>query len=63
MRKKFATLFIAISIFFGSLNIVFGDNFKKAIEAYHRADLQNAISYFKLTDEQGDALAQYNLGL
>ena len=53
MRQKFATLFIAISIFFGSFNIVFGNDLKKAIEAYNKALLYNP----------NDAQANYNMGI
>ncbi len=63
MRKMFATLFVAISMFFGSLNGVFGDNFKKAKEAIKRGDYQTAFTYLKPLAELGIADAQYNLGV
>ena len=63
MRQKFATLFIAISIFFGSLNIVFGNDLKKAIEAYKRGDFKTTVAYLKPLAEQGYKIAQNNLGV
>ena len=63
MRQTFVTLFIAFSMFFGSLNIVFGNDLKKAIEAYNRSDFKTAVAYLKPLAEKGDMYGQFNLGL
>ena len=63
MKQTFVTLFIAISRFFGSLNIVFGNDLKRAIEAYNRGNFKTAFAYLKPLAEKGDMYGQFNLGL
>ena len=64
MRKMFATLFVAISMFFGSLNGVFGDNnYQKGLDAYEIGHFHTAISYFRPLAEQGNVNAQVYLGI
>ena len=42
---------------------VYGDDFTDGLDAYERKDYKEAVRLYRLSAEQGDAQAQYNLGL
>ena len=39
------------------------DDFQDATDAYNRKDYKEAVKWYRLAAEQGDASAQYNLGV
>ena len=56
--KKLTILLFSILISFGS----YGD-FQNATDAYNKGDFKTAFNEIKPLAEQGNASAQYNLGL
>jgi TPR repeat protein len=62
--SKFNVLmfFVGISLMLGG-NFSYAENFESGFEAYKRGDFSNAMRIFRLTAEQGDSTAQYNLGV
>ena len=67
MRKIFATLFIAIFMFFGNLNIVFGDSFKskraEAFKDYNNGDVKLAFKKLEALVKKGDSEAAREIGI
>ena len=49
-------------MFFGNLNIVFGNDLKKAEEAFNRGDFKTTLAYLKPLAEKGDVRGQFYLG-
>ena len=60
--KKLLITFLFILFTFTS-NIVWSDDFDKGFKAYNSGDFAAAVKWFTLAAEQGDADAQFNLGL
>ena len=60
--KKLLITFLFIFFTFTS-NIVWSDDFDKGFKAYNSGDFAAAVKWFTLAAEQGDADAQFNLGM
>jgi len=63
MKTKKLTFLLALTFLFLISGSVFGDDFQDATDAYERKDYKEAVKLYRLSAEQGDAEAQYNLGL
>ena len=48
---------------FSGSSVVFGDDFQDGVDAYKRKDYKEAYKLWLPLAEQGDTLAQYNLGV
>ena len=59
-KLKFLLSLTFLFLFIGS---VYGDDFQDAEDAYNRKDYKTAYKLLLPLAEQGDAAAQYNLGL
>jgi hypothetical protein len=62
MKTKPFTFLLAITFLFLLSGSVFGDDLQDGIEAYERKNYKEAVKWFSLSAEQGDALAQHYLG-
>ena len=64
MKSKFIAAALALSSFamFGSPAVAQEDAYAKGFQAYEQEDYVEAVKWFRLAAEQGDAWAQYNLG-
>ncbi len=60
--KKLGLKIIALALFYLVAGAVFGASFHDGVAAYERGDLVTAIQTWRSAADQGDALAQYNLG-
>jgi TPR repeat protein len=62
--KKSLTFLLALTFLFlfSGSSVVFADDFQDGLDAYDRKDYQEAVKWFRLSAEQGDANAQSNLG-
>jgi hypothetical protein len=47
---------------FSGSSVVFGDYLEDGLDAYIRKDYKEALRFYRLSAEQGDAWAQYQLG-
>ena len=63
MKKLIATVFLSIAIYLGSVGVSAATDFEKGLEAYDKGDFATALREWKPLAEQGDADAQFNLGL
>ena len=65
MKTKSLTFLLALTFLFlfSSSSVVFGDDFQDATDAYERKDYETAYKLILPLAEQGDAQAQYNLGV
>ena len=61
MNKLLIALVIASAI--GATDVVWAQDFEKATKAYDSGDYATARKIFKVLAEQGNARAQYSLGL
>jgi len=63
MKTKLTYLIVLSFLFlFSSSSVVFGDDFQDGWDAYQKKDYKEAVKWWKLSAEQGDALAQTLLG-
>ena len=62
MKRLLATLVVWAGLFVWS-GAVWGQDFGKGMTAYDRGDFATAFSQWMPLAEQGDADAQYNLGV
>ena len=62
MNKKL-TFLLALTFLFLFSSGVSGDDLQDGLEAVQRQDYKEAVRLYRLSAEQGDADAQYNLGL
>ena len=62
MNKKL-TFLLALTFLFLFCGSVFADDFQDATDAYERKDYETAYKLILPLAEQGDAPAQYNLGV
>ena len=64
-ETKPLTFLLALTFLFllGSSSVVFGDEIQDGFDAYKKKDYKEAVMFFHLSAEQGDALAQLLLGL
>ena len=63
MRKLTTTLCLTLAVFLGSVGMSESGNFVKGSIAYDSGDYATALSEWKPLAEQGNASAQYSLGL
>ena len=64
MKTKPLTFLLALTFLFlfSGSSIVFADDYRDGVDAYERKDYKEAVRLYRLSAEQGDALAQSNLG-
>ncbi|EDP61124.1 hypothetical protein BAL199_22307 [alpha proteobacterium BAL199] len=62
MKRLLATLVILTGLI-GSGGDVWADDFKEGVKAYNSGDFKTALRKWKPLAEQGDAYAQFNIGL
>ena len=65
MKTKPLTFLLALTFLFlfSGSSVVFGGDFQDGVDAYERKDYQEAVKWYRLSAEQGFALAQFNLGV
>ena len=63
MKTKPFTFLLALTFLFLFSGSVFGDDFQDGLDAAQRQDYKTAHRLWLPLAEQGDAIAQYNLGL
>ena len=63
MRNLTATICLTIAVLFGSPGVSWSADFQKGLTAVQSGDFATALQEFKPLAKQGDARAQYNLGL
>jgi TPR repeat protein len=63
MRNLTATLCLTIALLLGSAGMSVSQDFQKGVDAWDRGDFATALREWKPLAEQGDAVAQFNLGL
>ena len=63
MKTKPLTFLLVLTLLFLFSGSVYGDDFQDGEDAYERKDYKEAFRLFRLSAEQGDAEAQFNLGL
>jgi len=62
MKTKPLTFLLALTFLFLFSGSVYGDDFQKGSDAYHRKDYKEALRLMLPLAEQGDASAQNWLG-
>ena len=62
-ETKPLTFLLALTFLFLFSSEVFGDEIQDGFDAYKKKDYKEAVMFFHLSAEQGDALAQLLLGL
>ena len=62
MKTKPLTFLLALTFLFLLSGSVYGGVLQDADDAYERGNYKEAVKWWKLAAEQGDADAQYNLG-
>ena len=63
MNKPLTFLLSLTFLFlFSGSSVVFGDDYRDGLDAYQKQDYKEAVRLFRLSAEQGNAEAQYNLG-
>ena len=62
MNTKPLTYLLALTFLFLFSGSVFGDDFQDGLDAYNRQDYKTAYKLWLPLAEQGDEVAQYNLG-
>jgi TPR repeat protein len=63
MKKLFTTLCLTLTLLLGSASMSWSADFQKGLAAADRGDFATALREWKPLAEQGDATAQYNLGV
>ena len=63
MRRLTAILCLTIAVLLGSAGVSWGADYQKGYAAYKSGDYATALREWKPLAEQGDASAQYNLGV
>ena len=65
MKTKPLTFLLALTFLFlfSGSSVVFADDFQDGLDAYKRQDYKTAYKLFLPLAEQGNASAQFNLGL
>tara|TARA_B100000686_G_scaffold125141_1_gene132594 strand:- start:939 stop:1187 length:249 start_codon:yes stop_codon:yes gene_type:complete len=61
MKLKLIFL-LSLTFLFLFSGSVYGDDYQDANDAYERKDYKEAAKWYRLSAEQGDEAAQYNLG-
>jgi len=63
MRTLTATLCLTLVLLLGSAGVSWSADFQKGVTAYDSGDYATALREWKPLAEQGDAVAQFNLGV
>jgi TPR repeat protein len=63
MKRSIKFLALTVSLVFANDNIVYAQDLEKALEAVQNGDYDTALKEWRLAAEQGNARAQYNLGV
>jgi len=63
MRKLTAILCLTLAVFLGSAGVSWSADFNKGLDAYESGDYATALREWKPLAEQGNAIAQTNLGV
>ena len=63
MKRLIITLCLTISLAMGSFGIGLSGDFQKGLDAAQRGDYNTALKEWTSLAEQGDAKAQFNLGI
>ena len=63
MKRLIITLCLTASLVFGSFGVGWSGDFQKGIDAAQRGDYTTALKEWTSLAEQGDAKAQFNLGI
>ncbi len=63
MKNVTRTICLTLALFLGSVGTGCGPDFNKGVAAYESGDFATALGEFRPLAEQGDADAQYNLGV
>ena len=63
MKHTLATLVIGLSLLMGATTSVSAQDFQKGFRAYKSGDYATALREWRPLAEQGNADAQYNLGV
>ena len=63
MKNLTATIGLAVALLLGSAGVSWSQDFQKGLAAYPSGDYATALREWTPLAKQGDAKAQYNLGL
>ncbi len=63
MKNVTRTICLTLALFLGSVGTGCGPDFNKGVAAYESGDFATALGEFRPLAEQGDARAQFNLGV
>ena len=63
MKRLITTLCLCISLALGSFGVGWSGDFQKGLDAAQRGDYNTALKEWTSLAEQGDAKAQFNLGI
>ena len=63
MKNLTLTICLTLAVLLGSTGTSWGADYQKGFDAYQNGDYATALREWKPLAEQGDANAQYNLGL
>ena len=63
MKRQILILWLSICLALGSFGIGWSDDFQKGLDAAQRGDYTTALKEWTSLAEQGDAKAQFNLGI
>ncbi len=63
MTRTLASLLICLSLLVGATTSAWAQDLDKGVRAVESGDYGTALREFRLLAEQGNATAQYNLGL
>ena len=63
MKRLLPVLCLTIAVLLGSVGVSWSADFQKGGDAYNRGDYATALREWKPLAEQGDAGAQYGLGV
>ena len=63
MKTLFTTLCLTIAVLLGSAGVSWSADFQKGLTAYQSGDFATALREWKPLAKQGNALAQFSLGL
>ena len=63
IKKTKLTFLLSLTFLFLFSSVVFGDDYQDGVDAYKRKDYKTAYKLWLPLAEQGNAKAQYNLGV
>ncbi len=63
MRNLTAILCVTLAVLLGSAGMSWSADLQKGLDAYNKKDYATALREWKPLAEQGNAFAQYNLGI